>query len=1011
MAAQDFAALKPAYVAHLRSQRKVPEAQVNLRWGNFRKALLRKMKADGQRPWSSAEAQGAWATAYASYVASFHRRPFPAGGGHRLVRRDRPLSYAAWRVHAAPRALAVRRRFPAQEAVKTPVPAGDVNAWIGRTVPTQEHALFAKPRSEPWMAFGAYLKAHREGPGAGPKGPGAGPKGPGAGPQGSGAALQGADRGGVSKGRAGEVDVVALVTGKASQAEGASGPMAAVEAWRAHRASVPTVEARRKAVDAWVKKVPAHLWREVPLPPLPAAEVPRAYPWDVTTVYAPGRPEAPMAPSTRPVFTRQGQRLAAASRNALRYLLRVRRALREAVGARQRGSRRASPAPGGGGASGVGDEAWVRTMPEAFQAARVTDVTAWLRSLPGVAEARGAFLAKGAAKYDHQARFAYGMAALSKKHAAWREEKAKVDAYAQEVKAFLKAHPANTRRGNAMKGKLLRARLASQKALQGLSKAEDRLRATQFSVPKHRIAGYGKAPQKVLRALGAAEKGGGSRWFGHVGHRARVSEVYLPETLDALRKEGHTEEVGQVRWRKGEKESLLALRAPPRAYAQQVDTLRKRARLEGRILGRAAHAPPLRPQRDAGVTLPVRGVKVTWWPRRTLARAWLNRLRALYGEAAVARALAPGGTGLAGAASALPSLSAGGLPGPQPRGSLARQKARAGEKGNPALPLGPHGSQTQAQGAKGASRGPGAQGGRSLAQRLGVGPGSGPKGLGASLAEPGQEGGPWAPEERLIQGTRWVVEVPRRRDVETILRGRGKAGPRLASDHEGVRRLYQQLRVVYAMRRGTLDTWLARAGKADWWATVALVESRLEVVLWRAGFAPSVHAARRWVRLGWVLVNGRRAPSGSRLVKVGDTVGFVPEVRPVLHRRLKTAYVFGRLPPYLPPSLEVSWAGLEAVVCAIPTVWYLPFKHVDIARFQQEVRWRTTPVAAKARRRRARRSQGTRGRVGLAEARGLGRYVPRGKHAYGRWGKGGGAYHPPTVRAMDSVHLRAEGDA
>ena len=890
--------------------------------------------------------------------------------------------------------------------------------------------------------------------------------------------------------------------GSAAKGEAA---MAQVRAWRTHRAGIPSLGARWQAVEGLYRKVPAHLWREVPMPPLPPAPVPEAVGWDVTRVYAPATgADRPQPPTHLPRVTRQGQRLPARARNALRYLAWVRRALRDAVGAVQRAAppaardgpkdgavgpealaaalaaakaakaaqRAHAKAPKGlpGGAptrkapegavapaalpgaeapvQGQGRQgketdspravpvAWAAAYPEAVWPVRVTDVTALLRAMPGVAAARRAFLDRGAKKYDHQARFAYGMAEIAKKHAAWRQEKEALDAYALQIKTFHRDHPENTRRWAAMKGKLLRQRLASQKALQKLGKLEDRLRATQFSVPKYRIPGYGKTPQKVLRALGASEPGGGTRWFGHLGHRARVSEVYAPAKVEAMRDAGFLEEAAVVgRWRPGEKEAWARLRAVPRAYAQQVDTLRKRACLEGRTVGRPATSPVLRPSRDAGIVPSGkgRGVSLVWWPYPALAEAWLARQTALYGEGVLQ------------------------TPPVAPQGLLAAQKAAWGEKGAAAVaeavaaevaagvaagvydpgslsPAVVQGTLPRApRAAPAAPTPPGPQGKvLSLAERLGVGPGAGqwqgrpsarPDLRRGNLAGPARPAGPQAPTppgddaltpaERVALATRWVVEVPPRRDVDYVIRGRGKAGPRLAKDHEALRRLYQQLRVTYGLRRAPMERWLSLAGSRDWWATVALLEARVDVVLWRLGFAVSLHAARRLVRQGWVLVNRRKVTRRAQLLRVGDSLAFVPAARGPLHGRLQEAYACGQLPPYLSDAFEVSWATLEAVMVQVPTLWYLPFQDVDVLRFHREVTALNTPVAAKHRRRHGQARLDAASRARRASLRGrrlpvpsaLGGRVPRGKHRFGRWGKGGGAYRPTLRRRLDSVQL------
>ncbi|MCI3132174.1 30S ribosomal protein S4 [Phenylobacterium aquaticum] len=53
---------------------------------------------------------------------------------------------------------------------------------------------------------------------------------------------------------------------------------------------------------------------------------------------------------------------------------------------------------------------------------------------------------------------------------------------------------------------------------------------------------------------------------------------------------------------------------------------------------------------------------------------------------------------------------------------------------------------------------------------------------------------------------------------------------------------------------------------------IALLEARLDAVVYRAKFVPTVFAARQFVNHGHVLVNGKRVNIASYRVKVGDIV-------------------------------------------------------------------------------------------------------------------------------------------
>jgi small subunit ribosomal protein S4 len=53
---------------------------------------------------------------------------------------------------------------------------------------------------------------------------------------------------------------------------------------------------------------------------------------------------------------------------------------------------------------------------------------------------------------------------------------------------------------------------------------------------------------------------------------------------------------------------------------------------------------------------------------------------------------------------------------------------------------------------------------------------------------------------------------------------------------------------------------------------IGLLESRLDAVVYRSKFAPTVFSARQFVNHGHVKVNGRRVTIPSFLVKVGDVI-------------------------------------------------------------------------------------------------------------------------------------------
>jgi small subunit ribosomal protein S4 len=109
--------------------------------------------------------------------------------------------------------------------------------------------------------------------------------------------------------------------------------------------------------------------------------------------------------------------------------------------------------------------------------------------------------------------------------------------------------------------------------------------------------------------------------------------------------------------------------------------------------------------------------------------------------------------------------------------------------------------------------------------------------------------------------------------------GPGQHGQRrkgTLSDYGVQLRAKQKLKGYYANMserhfHGIYDE--ARRSKGDTGAhMIGLLERRLDTVIYRAKFVPTVFAARQFVSHGHILVNGKRVTIASMRVKVGDVV-------------------------------------------------------------------------------------------------------------------------------------------
>jgi len=98
---------------------------------------------------------------------------------------------------------------------------------------------------------------------------------------------------------------------------------------------------------------------------------------------------------------------------------------------------------------------------------------------------------------------------------------------------------------------------------------------------------------------------------------------------------------------------------------------------------------------------------------------------------------------------------------------------------------------------------------------------------------------------------------------------------------------------------------------------VRLLETRLDNIVYRLGFADSRSQARQIVTHGGIAVNGRKLDIPSAHLKVGDSVGFTP-------RGIRSEYykiVQETMKSKNPPSwLMLDVAGMSGRVSAPPTV-------------------------------------------------------------------------------------------
>ena len=114
----------------------------------------------------------------------------------------------------------------------------------------------------------------------------------------------------------------------------------------------------------------------------------------------------------------------------------------------------------------------------------------------------------------------------------------------------------------------------------------------------------------------------------------------------------------------------------------------------------------------------------------------------------------------------------------------------------------------------------------------------------------------------------------------------------------------------------------ARRLKGDTGAhMVGLLERRLDAIVYRAKFVPTVFAARQFINHGHVNVNGRRVNISSYRVKVGDVV----EVREKARQMALVIEAQALAERDVPDYVEVDGSKMTAKLSRIPVLTDIPY--------------------------------------------------------------------------------------
>jgi small subunit ribosomal protein S4 len=102
---------------------------------------------------------------------------------------------------------------------------------------------------------------------------------------------------------------------------------------------------------------------------------------------------------------------------------------------------------------------------------------------------------------------------------------------------------------------------------------------------------------------------------------------------------------------------------------------------------------------------------------------------------------------------------------------------------------------------------------------------------------------------------------------------------------------------------------------------IGLLERRLDAVIYRAKFVPTVFAARQFINHGHVKVNGRRVNIPSFQMKVGD----VAEVKDKSKQLALVLEATGLAERDVPDYIEVDHSKMTAKLARVPTPSEVPY--------------------------------------------------------------------------------------
>ncbi len=127
----------------------------------------------------------------------------------------------------------------------------------------------------------------------------------------------------------------------------------------------------------------------------------------------------------------------------------------------------------------------------------------------------------------------------------------------------------------------------------------------------------------------------------------------------------------------------------------------------------------------------------------------------------------------------------------------------------------------------------------------------------------------------------------------------------------------QKLRLYYGISEKQLQIAYTKARQGNELThekLFRLLETRLDAMVYRAGFAPTIFAAKQYVSHGHILVDGKRVDKASYRLREGQVITINAEKSPAIAEAAKKSNAV------IPAYLEVDSDNLKATLIRMPLV-------------------------------------------------------------------------------------------